>query len=76
EEYEIAKKQGLLLLPVGSTGYMAEELWTELNSEIQKRTDLSLRMKELYKKLGTEKFNANNVIDIIMEIISLRDEEQ
>lgn len=75
EEYEIAKKQGLLLLPVGSTGYMAEELWTELNSEIQKRTDLSLRMKELYKKLGTEKFNANNVIDIIMEIISLRDEE-
>ncbi|EJL6626599.1 hypothetical protein NMS73_003558, partial [Vibrio cholerae] len=76
EEYEIAKKQGLLLLPIGSTGYMAEELWTELNSEIQKRTDLSLRMKELYKKLGTEKFNANNVIDIIMEIISLRDEEQ
>lgn len=75
EEYEIAKKQGLLLLPIGSTGYMAEELWTELNSEIQKRTDLSLRMKELYKKLGTEKFNANNVIDIIMEIISLRDEE-
>ncbi|MER1707847.1 SIR2 family protein [Proteus mirabilis] len=37
EEYEIAKKQGLLLLPVGSTGYMAEELWAELNSEIQKK---------------------------------------
>lgn len=34
EEYEIALSQGALVIPVGSTGYMAQELWLELKSKI------------------------------------------
>jgi len=32
EEYEIAKQKGLFLLPIGATGYMAKELWDEVNA--------------------------------------------
>jgi hypothetical protein len=30
EEFELAKSYGLILIPVGATGYMAEELWREV----------------------------------------------
>ncbi|EIY6409022.1 SIR2 family protein [Vibrio parahaemolyticus] len=76
EEYEIAKKQGLLLLPIGSTGYMARELWSELNDEIQNSSTASSKMKRLYERLGTEQFESDSVIELIMEIIELMDNEQ
>ena len=34
-EFEIAKAQGLCLIPVGTTGYMAHELWAEMNSNFE-----------------------------------------
>lgn len=76
EEYEIAKAKGLLLLPIGSTGYMARQLWSELNAEIQDSSNISTTMKELYSKLGTEEFDAKNLINLIIEIIVLRDKQQ
>ncbi len=33
EEFEIAKANNLLLVPVGATGYISEELWNELKEE-------------------------------------------
>ena len=29
-EFEIAKQNNLLLIPVGATGYVAKELWQEI----------------------------------------------
>lgn len=34
-EFEIAKTQGLKLVPIGATGYMAQELWTEMNGNLE-----------------------------------------
>lgn len=73
EEYEIAKEKGLLLLPIGSTGYMAKQLWTELNPEIQNHSNISARIKEFYSKLGSEEFDADNLIKLIIELIDLKD---
>lgn len=33
EEFDIAKKEGLLLVPVGATGYVAEDLWKEVKKD-------------------------------------------
>ncbi len=33
-EFEIAKTQGLKLIPIGATGFMAHELWNEINGNI------------------------------------------
>ncbi|HHC6646706.1 TPA: SIR2 family protein [Vibrio parahaemolyticus] len=76
EEYEIAKEKGLLLLPIGSTGYMAKQLWTELNPEIQNNSNISARIKEFYSKLGSEEFDADNLIKLIIELIALKGTQQ
>ncbi len=72
EEFEIAKEKGLLLLPIGSTGYMAKQLWTELNSEIQNNSNLSTSIKDFYLKLGSDEFDAENLIKLIIELITLK----
>lgn len=35
EEFDIAKREGLLLVPVGATGYVAEELWKEVKGDFR-----------------------------------------
>ncbi len=76
EEYEIAKKIGLFLIPIGATGYMAEELWEERNTEIQNSTADSIEMKQLFSKLGDSESTAEELIDSVTEIINLMDGEQ
>lgn len=34
KEYEIAKQSGAYIIPIGSTGYVAKQIWTEVNSNI------------------------------------------
>lgn len=75
EEYEIAKSKGLFLLPIGATGYMAEQLWSEKNTEIQSSNDVSSEMKKLFSKLGNSDTSAEDIIDVVMEIIKLKDRD-
>lgn len=50
EEYEIAKTKGLFLIPVGLTGYLAQELWSEVYSEFDEGN--FTRGQEIKKQLG------------------------
>lgn len=72
EEYEIAKNKGLFLIPIGATGYMAEQLWEEQNSEIQKNTNISKEMKLLFKQLGDRQIKTVELIDLVIQIINLK----
>ncbi|MFT7387661.1 MAG: hypothetical protein ACI8VC_000902 [Candidatus Endobugula sp.] len=76
EEYEIAKNKGLFLIPIGATGYMAEQLWEERNTEIQNSTDVSIKMKQIFSKLGDSDIKAEELIDSVTKIINLMDGEQ
>jgi hypothetical protein len=71
EEYEIAKSKGLFLIPIGATGYMAEELWKERNSEIQKCTKTSVEMKQLFSDIGSSKITSEELIESVIKIIKL-----
>lgn len=69
EEFEIAKKQGLVILPIGATGFMAEELW---NEEMQNFTDqTNQEFVSLYKELGDKSKSYEQLSTSIMQIIAL-----
>ncbi|MCH1919873.1 SIR2 family protein [Shewanella sp. A3A] len=75
EEYEIAKSKGLFLIPVGATGYMAEELWNEKNSEIQNCAETSVEMKQLFADIGNSEAKSEELIESVIKIINLMDRE-
>lgn len=66
EEYEISKVHNNFLIPVGATGYMAKELWAELNNigdiNISPSPDDML-------KLGNSNLSLDELHDEIMKII-------
>lgn len=71
EEYEIAQKQGALVIPVGGTGYMARELWSELKERIEAgEVSLPKSLEELLLKLGDNSLSLEEIKRIILEIVS------
>lgn len=72
EEYTIAKDKGLFLIPVGATGYMAEELWAEMNSEVRLAPDISDEMKELFAKIGDKSVATDDLIDTVLKMLTAR----
>lgn len=75
EEYDIAKNKGLFLIPVGATGYMAKQLWDELNTEIQRDENMSDEMKQLFLQLGDVNTDTSDLIDLVTNIIDLKSKE-
>ena len=67
-EFDISKKQGNFLIPVGRTGYMSKELWKEYMDEISSREEL-MRYKQSFQKIGDESILLNELINEILTII-------
>lgn len=69
-EFEIAKAQGLRLLPIGATGFMAQELWAEMNADMEsyypKATDeLKTAFAELNNTSADHVKSVTTIIDIL-----------
>lgn len=71
QEYEIAKKLGLFIIPVGASGYMAEEIWNDEIKLIKDRKDISKEIKNLFTDLGNKSNAPDNISGIIIKLISL-----
>ena len=70
EEFEIALSQGVLVIPVGSTGYMAQELWQRLKSKIESGEYLlpgGLEKKLL--ELGDIGKDLSDIKSLVLEVI-------
>lgn len=72
EEYEIAKRKGLFLIPIGATGYMAEKIWEKVNTNIQSDITVADGMKDLFLMLGNKSLPLDSLIDVVIKIIELR----
>lgn len=72
EEYTIARERGLFLVPVGATGYMAEELWKEVNAEIQVDSTATNELKVLFAQLGDKSVDLDKLIEVIIQILDMR----
>lgn len=63
EEFEIAKKQARIIIPIGSTGYAAKQIWQEIKNDLANYTYLSGYMD----RLGQEK-DIQNLTSIVLAI--------
>ena len=61
EELEIAKEKNLLLIPIGSTGYISELFWNELKEE-------NFGSK-IYEELGNKNKEPKEIIDLILDFL-------
>ena len=68
-EFEIALEHGLLPIPVAATGFMAEELWTEISVDLDKYYAQFKWVIPKIQKLVDPKNSPNEMSKIIGEII-------
>ncbi|MFY9072893.1 SIR2 family protein [Aliarcobacter butzleri] len=61
EELEIAKEKNLLLIPIGSTGYISELFWNELKEENSE--------SKIYEELGDKNKEPKEIIDLILDFL-------
>jgi hypothetical protein len=70
QEFDIAKEAGLVLLPVGATGYISEDLWVEGRAEIHNRFSSHLTILTLYESLGDKTASPEQLTDTIVNLLS------
>ena len=68
-EFEIAKENGLLLIPIGGTGYMAQELWQEIIDNFDAFYPKHPELKPLFEIL-VDASDSKRLIDTVIEIIN------
>ena len=68
-EFEIAKEKGLLLIPIGATGYMAKELWEEITNNFDSYYPAHAELKPLFESLD-DASDSKRLIDTVIEIIN------
>lgn len=65
EEFELAKRMGKIIIPIGSTGFAAQEIWEEVDRNITKYPYL-----EQYKYLLAKETDINKISGAVISILS------
>jgi hypothetical protein len=68
-EYEISKNHNNFLVPVGMTGYMAEELYTEQMVEIKSGGTTYEAYKDIFNQLGNKSKSLDEIRDLIVQLL-------
>lgn len=66
-EYKLAKEAGLMIIPIGSTGYESELIWHEVKSNINEFFYLSKKIDKLHNEKDSNKL-AEVVLSILNDI--------
>lgn len=67
-EYEISKKQGNFLIPIGRTGYITKKLWEELMEE--KKDDHTFDSYRFdVEPLGDTKKTLGEIVEIVIGLV-------
>lgn len=72
-EFEIAFEKGLFLIPIGATGFVAEEIWNKINSDLDlynyNSSSLISNFKLLNDRSKSDRELIETVISILKEVI-------
>lgn len=71
KEYEIAKKNGLLVIPIGMTGFVAKRLWDIELEILLSDSNVSEKIKETYSELGGDGKSLNDAIETLQKLLEL-----
>jgi len=76
-EFELARDRGLFLVPIGATGFMAQQLWTEVMVNFDKYYPgaRGAAAKPLMEVLGKAVASPNELLDPILKLIELLSRE-
>jgi hypothetical protein len=76
EEFELALKAGVKVLPIGATGYMAESLWQEVNEKFDTYFPKAPKnFSTHFAIIGNSASNHKQITESILELIKLIQED-
>jgi hypothetical protein len=71
-EFELAKQKGLYLVPIGSSGWMSQELWKEVMSDFNKNFPRqSAKIQPLMDKLGELVKQPHELLDPLLSLLDI-----
>ncbi|KAA0894256.1 SIR2 family protein [Oryzomonas rubra] len=69
-EFEIALENGLYIVPIGATGYMAAELWKEVSAGLDKYyPGHSKEFDENFTEIGDPALEPDELVDSVMRLL-------
>lgn len=68
-EFEIAFEKGLFLIPIGSTGFIAEEIWNKINSNFDRYAYNTASLVSNFKMLNDKSKSDHEIIEVVMDIL-------
>lgn len=70
QEFDLAVQAGLIPIPVGATGFMAEELWKEVSADLKRFIPAaSSEFEADFARLGDGSLEPNELLAIISKLI-------
>lgn len=72
-EFELACEAGLMLIPVGATGFVAEELWVQVMSNFDKYYPGRPAIRQLLEQLGPDRVLSDVIKTVIKILEALED---
>lgn len=71
QEFDLSFKSGLIPIPLGVTGFMAEELWNEVSSNLNNYIpNINKEFEANFLKLGDKSLESKELIPTIIAIIT------
>lgn len=70
-EVEIAREKGLAVVPIGGTGYVAQEIWTETQKTLERHfSDVTPELTAKFEELGAKVSNPSELISRTLDFIN------
>lgn len=71
EEFEIAIKMGVKVVPIGCTGFVAEELWNKVMNNYQNFLPDSKELIDTLRELGRKTITIDEIVTNTVKIVNL-----
>lgn len=70
-EVEISREKGLAVVPIGGTGYVAQEIWTETQKTLERYfPDVTPELIAKFEELGAKASNPSELISSTLDFIN------
>ncbi len=71
EEFDIAVSKGLMVIPIGATGFVSKDLWQKVLENFEEYYPNNSELKEVFLKLGDVNLSKDELINHVINIINI-----
>ncbi len=68
-EFEISVEQKAIVVPLGATGYVANDLWNKVKDDYLKYTGTNESV-DLFKELGNDALSPNELVSVVIKFLN------